>query len=132
MLEDLKPGAYGEVTWKVLEEHCTRRGQYDIFSTPSMVRLLETAGIEALKPYLSAEQASVGTRIDVRHLAPTLKGMSVRAVATVREVERRRIVFDVEIFDDVEKVGEALQERFIVDLDRYTQRLEQKRGNEKA
>jgi fluoroacetyl-CoA thioesterase len=125
-MPDVTPGLRGELTWTVEEPLCTKRGDHLIFSTPSMVQLLESASIEALRPCLDPKQASVGTRVDIRHLAPTVQGMTVRAVVTVREVDRRRVAFDVEVFDDVEKVGEADHERFIVDLDRYMQRLEQK------
>jgi predicted thioesterase len=52
--------------------------------------------------------------------------MRVRATATVREVDRRRVTFDVVIEDEVEKVGEATHDRFVIDADRYTDRLKQK------
>jgi predicted thioesterase len=129
MPEELRPGARGEVGWTVEAQHCTRRGEYDIFSTPAMVMLLETAAMEAMAPFLGEGQGSVGSSVAVRHLAPTLKGMRIRAVATVREVDRRRVAFDVEVWDDVEKVGEADHERFVVDLDRYERRLDQKRAS---
>jgi fluoroacetyl-CoA thioesterase len=124
----LQPGLKGEVTWTVEAQHCTRRGDHLIFSTPSMLMLVETASIEALRPVLEEGQASVGTRVDLQHLAPTLLGMAVRALATVQEVDRRRVVLAVEVRDDVEKVGEARHERFVIDLDRYARRLEEKRA----
>jgi predicted thioesterase len=65
--------------------------------------------------------------VDVRHLAPTPKGMRVRATATVREVDRRRVTFDVVIDDEVERIGEASHDRFVIDVDRFTERLRQKK-----
>ena len=88
--------------------------------------LLEEAADETMRPYLDPGQDSVGVRVDVRHLAATPKGMRVRATATVREVDRRRVTFDVVIEDEVEKVGEATHDRFVIDADRYTDRLKQK------
>jgi predicted thioesterase len=125
-VETIAVGLRGHAEIEVQDPSCTQRGEYKIFSTPNMVLLLERAAIEALAPHLDNNQVSVGTRVDVKHLAPTLKGMRARAEATVREVEGARILFDVEIFDDLEKVGSAVHERFILDLDRYVRRLEKK------
>jgi fluoroacetyl-CoA thioesterase len=122
----LGPGASGSLEWVVEDKHCTVRGDRAVFSTPSLVLLLEGASVEALRPYLQLGQASVGTRVDVRHLAPTPKGMRVVATATVREVDRRRVSFDVVVDDEVERIGEASHERFIIDINRFSERLEQK------
>ena len=127
MSEELKIGASGELEWLVAAEHCTRRGEEDIFSTPNLVRLLEEASIEALAPYLTAEQGSVGSRVEVKHLAATPRGMTVRARAEVTEIDRRRVVFQVLIDDEVERIGEAIHERFIVDLERFEARVKAKR-----
>jgi fluoroacetyl-CoA thioesterase len=122
----VKPGAVGRFEHIVEERHCTQRGEHKIFSTPNMVQFLEWAAIEALKPVLRPDQISVGTNVEVKHLAPTPLGMTVRAEATVREVDGARIVFDVELFDDIDKVGTAAHERYVLDLDRYMRRLEKK------
>jgi predicted thioesterase len=126
MAEALIPGVTGILERVVEDEHCTVRGEYAVFSTPAMVSLLEEAADETMRPYLAPGQDSVGVRVDVRHLAATPKGMRVRATATVREVDRRRVTFDVVIEDEVEKVGEATHDRFVIDADRYTDRLKQK------
>jgi fluoroacetyl-CoA thioesterase len=121
-------GSRGSFELKVDERYCTQRGDYRIFSTPNMVLLLEMAAIEALKPFLGDGSISVGTRVEVQHLAPTLQGMKVRAEAIAREVDGRRIVFDVDIYDDVERVGSAVHERYVLDLERYVRRLEKKKA----
>jgi predicted thioesterase len=126
MSDELRPGVKGELDWVVDKSHCTVRGDQAIFSTPNLVMLLEEAAIEALRPYLRPDQDSVGARVDVRHLAPTPMGMRVHAVATVKEVDRRRVSFDVVIDDEVERIGEASHDRFIVDLDRFAERLQPK------
>lgn len=122
----ISPGAKGSAAHQVEERHCTLRGEYRIFSTPNMVQLLERAAIDALNPFLTDKQISVGTRIDVKHLAPTPEGGNVRAEAEVQEVDGARVVFGVEIFDDLEKVGEAVHDRYVLDFDRYVRRLEKK------
>lgn len=124
----LEPGVTGTLSRTVTDDHCTTRGRFDIFSTPNLVLLLEEAAIEALAPHLADDQASVGSRVDVAHTAPTLKGQTVTAVATVTEVDRRRVVFEVEIADDVEVVGRATHERFVVDVPRLESRLAEKQA----
>jgi predicted thioesterase len=126
MADGLTVGLTGTLERLVEDQHCTVRGEYAVFSTPSMVSLLEEAADETMRPYLGPGQDSVGVRVDVRHLAATPKGMKVRATATVKEIDRRRVTFDVIIEDEVEKVGEATHDRFIIDGDRYTERLKQK------
>jgi fluoroacetyl-CoA thioesterase len=123
---ELKPGVKGELELDITDAYTTQRGDYKIFSTPNMVMLLEKAAIEALKPYLTDAQTSVGSRVDVKHLGPTLLGMHARAVATVTEVEGSRVAFQVEIFDEMDKVGEAMHERYILDQQRYFKRLDRK------
>lgn len=126
MSHEIEPGAVGVLEWTVAEQHCTRRGSYDIFSTPNLVRLLEEAAIEALAPYLAVGQSSVGSRVDVTHLAPTVKGQRVRATATVTEIDRRRVAFTVEVSDDQELIGLASHERFVVDVSTFEVRLAEK------
>jgi predicted thioesterase len=126
MADGLTVGLTGTLERLVEDQHCTVRGEYAVFSTPSMVSLLEEAADETMRPYLGPGQDSVGVRVDVRHLAATPKGMKVRATATVKAIDRRRVTFDVIIEDEVEKVGEATHDRFIIDGDRYTERLKQK------
>jgi predicted thioesterase len=119
----LEPGVQGVLARTVAPEHCTRRGEYDIFSTPNLVLLLEEAAIEGLAPHLRADQASVGSRIDIAHTAPTLLGQTVTATATVTEVDRRRVVFDITVEDDTEVIGTGTHERFVIDLPAFEDRL---------
>ena len=126
--KELSVGITGERSLVVEERYCTRRRDYLIFSTPNMVQLAEWAAMEALLPYLSEGQVSVGTRVDVQHLAPTLEGMTVRAVATLKDIDGARLSFEVEVFDDLAKVGQVAHERYVLEFDRYVRRLEKKKA----
>ncbi len=126
MLDDVRPGVRGQAEWMVQDQHSVRHGGSQVFSTPSLVLLVEIAASNTLRPFLEPHQSSVGTRVDVRHLAATPIGMRVRAEATVEAVDRRRVSFHVDVFDDFEKIGEANHERFVIDLDRYSGRLDEK------
>lgn len=122
-MAELAPGAEGVLERTVEREHTTRRGDYDIFSTPQLVLLLEEAAIEALAPYLREDQASVGTKVEVAHTAATLLGQTVRATATVTEVDRRRVAFQITVEDDLEQIGSATHERFVIDVPGFEERL---------
>lgn len=125
-MTELSPGTKGVLARPVELQHTTRRGDYDIFSTPNLVLLLEEAAIEALAPYLREDQASVGTKVEVAHTAATLLGQTVTATATVTEVDRRRVVFSINVVDDVEEIGSGTHERFIIDVPGFADRLAQK------
>ncbi|MFD2090821.1 thioesterase family protein [Blastococcus deserti] len=123
MTSTLEPGVQGVLERTVEAQHCTRRGEYDIFSTPNLVLLLEEAAIEGLAPHIRADQASVGSKVDIAHTAPTLLGQTVRATATVTQVDRRRVVFDIRVEDDTEVIGTGTHERFVIDLPAFEDRL---------
>ena len=123
MSSTLQPGVQGVLERTVEAEHCTRRGEYDIFSTPNLVLLLEEAAIEGLAPHIREDQASVGSKVDIAHIAPTLRGQTVRATATVTEVERRRVLFEIRVEDDKELIGHGTHERFVIDLPSFEDRL---------
>ena len=102
------------------------RGVVPVFSTPSMVLLVERAAIHVIEPYLAADQRTLGTSIDLRHLAPSFPGQQIRAEVEVTAIDRRKLCFRVEVFDEVERVGEGTHERFIVDPQRYDERIRAK------
>jgi predicted thioesterase len=98
----------------------------DVLATPRLVGLLEEAAIKAVEAALPEGAGTVGTHLDVRHLAATPVGMRVRARATLRAVEGRRLVFDVEAHDATEKVAEGTHERFQIDRARFLARVAEK------
>ena len=101
-------------------------GGVDVFSTPALVGLMESAAVIALFGALPEGQTTVGTRIDVRHLAATPIGMQVRAIATLTTVEGRKLTFTIQAWDEAELIGEAVHERFIIDLSKFMAKVEKK------
>ena len=121
-MAELAPGLTGETETVVTEADTAARlgsGVVPVLGTPALVALMEVAAVRALVDHLPTDQTSVGGRIDVRHLAPTPVGMRVRAYAELMKVEGRQLVFHVEAWDEVERIGEATHERFIVDGERF-------------
>ena len=127
----LKAGLIGDVALTVSDDDTAERwgsGLVPVFGTPSLVGLMENAAVRALKGHLPPGQTSVGGRTDVRHLAPTPVGVRVRARAELLEIEGRHLVFHVEAWDAVERIGEATHERFVIDESRFVARAEAKRA----
>ena len=126
MLEDITVGTTATITKVVEEQECTVRGDYQIFSTPYLVLLLEAAAIEALAPFRPEGQASVGTNVHVDHTAATLLGQTLTATATVIEADRRRFVFSIDVKDDIDQVSTGTHERFVIDLGKFGTKLGEK------
>src|SRR5690606_27906465 len=124
--EGLQPGSKGTYTLKVEREHCTSRGGPWVFSTPAMVGFSERACHELAAPHLAAGQNSVGVVVNIRHLAPTVQGQTVRAEVELTGVDRRRLNFKVELFDELDRIGECEHERFVIDTDKTGDRLKAK------
>jgi fluoroacetyl-CoA thioesterase len=123
---DAAVGHSAEAVWPVDRSLCTERGGKHLLSTPSLVLLIERASIEAVAPFLSEGETTVGTEVNVRHLAPTPEGATVRAQAIVREHEGRRFRLEVEVFYELDRIGVADHERFVVGIERYLAKLEDK------
>jgi fluoroacetyl-CoA thioesterase len=92
-------------------------------STPTMVSLMEGAAIAAIDGQLEPGTSTVGTRIDVEHLAPTPVGMRVVAQATLEAVEGRRLTFAVGAADEVGEIGRGSHVRHVIDLAPFAERL---------
>lgn len=131
-MEQLVIGLSGETKMIVSEDDTAARwgsGLVPVFGTPGLVGLMEGAAVQILADRLPTGQTSVGGRIDVRHLAATPVGMQVRARAELVAVDGRKLVFHVEAWDDVELIGEATHERFIVDQQRFVAQAQDKAGS---
>jgi fluoroacetyl-CoA thioesterase len=125
-MDSLKAGMKHAQEWVVEEKHTTQRGDYRVFSTPSMTQLVESTANQLAAPHLKPGQGQVGVVVTVRHMGPTPMGKKVRVEAELVAIDRRRLSFKVKIYDDVEQVGEAEHERFVIDLDRYFDKLRKK------
>lgn len=123
----IEPGLTSELTMTVQESDTARySGGADfppVLSTPRMIGYMERTAHQALQPFLEEGQGSVGTVVNVSHLAATPVGMQVRFRAQVLQVEGRRVWFKVEAWDSQEKIGEGEHERFIIEKEKFYQRL---------
>ena len=101
-------------------------GAADVFSTPALIALMENAAFAAVQPYLEAGQSTVGARIDAKHIAATPVGMNVSANAILTAVDGRKLEFEINAFDEREKIGEAKHTRYIIDEKRFMQKVSEK------
>src|SRR6266568_7015849 len=123
----LTPGLTGEATTTVVHENTAASvgaGGVETFGTPMMIALMENAAWRAVADSLEEGDVTVGTAVNVRHLAATPLGQRVRATAELIEIEGRRLVFKVEAYDEKRKIGEGQHERFIVNLERFIKRID--------
>jgi fluoroacetyl-CoA thioesterase len=128
--DTLKPGVSHTETY-VIDEPRTIEFMGDelrVYATPSMVLDVERTCRQLLLKFHDAGEDSVGARVEIDHLGPTLIGQTVTVTATVAEVEGPRVTFDVEISDDLDKVGRAKHIRFVVDKEKQGGRLEKKKA----
>ena len=99
-----------------------------VYATPFVVCLMEDAAQAVLRPHLAPGAGTVGTTVDMKHLAATPVGMKVRAKATLLETDGKRFLFAVEARDDREKIAEGRHERYLVtDLAKFINRAMRKR-----
>jgi predicted thioesterase len=125
------PGLIGKSEMVVKEEDLVSKlgsVAVDVLSTPKLVQLLEAATIEAIQEFISSDQLSLGTRMKIRHLSPTPLGMRVVAHALLKEVDKNRLLFLVDAYDEIEKIGEGEHERILVSKERFLQKVEKKRA----
>lgn len=130
MKSGLTVGATGEISIVTTPDMAITLSEgpprLSVLSTPAVLWQLEAAGHEALRPFLDPGETSVGVTASITHLAPTPIGMRITARATVTAIDRRRISFAVEAFDEREKIAEGTHDRFVIDIARFAARVNEK------
>jgi predicted thioesterase len=97
-----------------------------VLATPVMINLIEAAALAAIEHLLPAGYQSLGTHLDVRHIAATPVGMKVAATAVVTRVEARTVTFRVEAKDERDLIGDGTHERVIVNVEKFDARVQKK------
>ena len=131
-MRTIPSGAKGSFSLVITPEHLANRFKDamlpPVLATPVMIMVMENAALNAMKPYLDASESALGTRVDVRHLAPTPAGRRVIGEAEVTEVDGRRITFTIRAKDGTEVIGIGTHERMVIDLAKFSERLKSKFG----
>jgi predicted thioesterase len=128
-MDALKPGLQGRADLLVGEEHTAPRvgsGRVHVLATPVMINLFEAAALDAVERLLPPGHQSLGTVLNVRHIAATPVGMRVAASAEVLAIEGRTIRFRVEARDEKELIGDGTHERVVVNVAKFDLRVQRK------
>jgi fluoroacetyl-CoA thioesterase len=128
---DIPVGRKGEAELVVGEEHTAPRigsGKVHVLATPVMINLIEAAALAAIEHLLPHGYQSLGTLLNVRHIAATPVGMRAKAEAIVTGVEGRTVRFKVAAFDEKDLIGEGTHERVVVNVAKFDQRVQRKLG----
>lgn len=101
----------------------------NVLSTPSMISEMEETCRLLLKDFFlkDNEWDSVGTIVEIRHIAATPVGSKIRLKAIVESVNNRKVMFNVEAFDEMEKIGDGRHERFIINIPKFKSKFEEKK-----
>jgi fluoroacetyl-CoA thioesterase len=119
-MKEIGPGTTDEMVIETTPDMGVKHLPVPMYSTPAMVGHIEGLCLKMLIPFQEPGESSVGYRVDVKHLAPTPIGMKVTVKGRVREAEGRKVVFDVEAYNENGvKIGEGMHERRVIDMSRF-------------
>ncbi|MFU0824376.1 thioesterase family protein [Clostridium sp.] len=124
---NVKEGTKGTMEMVVTDEHSAIKvgsGLVNVFATPSMVALMENTAQASVKDALPEGYATVGIEINVKHMKATPIGMKVKCETILKKVEGKRLIFEVEAYDEVAKIGEGTHIRYIVDKEQFVKRIQ--------
>ncbi len=122
-MKQIPIGAGSEMTIATTPEMGVAHLPVPMYSTPAMVGHFEGLCLQLLQKHLDAGETSVGYHVDVRHMAPTPIGMQVTVKGKVKEVDGRKVVFEVEAYNQAgTKIGEGIHERRVIDMSRFAGR----------
>lgn len=125
----LKTGVKGHQELVVTQELTAKNmgsGVMDVFATPAMLVLMEKTAFTSVAEYLNEGCGSVGTKVDIEHVASSPVGMKITCDSELIEVEGRKLVFKVEAYDEKGLIGKGTHERFIVENKKFQEKTDNK------
>jgi len=102
-------------------------GTLQVFATPAMIALIEETAWRSVTPYLEEGQGTVGTKLNISHIAPTPLGMAVRCETELTEIDNRRLIFRADVYDEMGLIGTGTHERFIINADKFQKKADAKK-----
>ncbi len=126
-----KVGTSNEVTFVVEPQHTIEfagDGMPPVLSTPNLIQILERTARQSLLPFLEDGERSVGTEVEIRHLAPVPVGKRVTCATRVIRAEGREISFHVEARDEIEIVARGAHKRAVIRVESFARRVKEKGG----
>ena len=126
----LKTGIKGQQRVAVTESNTAfamGSGKLQVFATPAMIALMEKTAWQSVEPELEEGEGTVGTHLDVAHLAATPLGMTVRCESELIEIDGRKLEFKVTAYDEAGLIGEGTHQRFIVKNEKFQAKADAKK-----
>jgi fluoroacetyl-CoA thioesterase len=102
-------------------------GSVNVYATPAMIALMESAAVSAIDPYLLEGRTSVGIEINVQHLSATPVGERITAMAEVTRIDGKRVILEVRAWDEREIIGQGTHTRYIINIDEFMARVNDKK-----
>ena len=127
----IETGIKGRQETIVTEENSAKAvgsGTLLVFATPAMIALIEETAWKSVASFLEEGEGTVGTKLDVAHISATPVGMKVWCETELTEVDRRRLVFTVAVYDEKGKIGEGTHERFVISNERFMEKANAKKA----
>ncbi len=123
----LQPGMSNEMEYLVTKNDATDhfKAGFPVFATPVMINWMEQTALKLCQQVLPKGYDTVGTFVNVKHLAATPVGMQVRVIAEIEEVNGKMLVFKVKAYDEKTKIGEGTHGRAIIDVQKFVSRLKE-------
>lgn len=128
---EMTVGTKHEVSVVVTEDVTAAKmksGSLQVLATPYMVALMEQAASELCDKFVDEGISTVGTALNISHLAPTCVGGTVKAVATLTSFDGRKACFDVEAYDDAGLIGKGTHERFTIKIESFMKKALERKG----
>lgn len=126
---NLEEGISATFEEKVTERNTAKSigsGGVDVYATPMMIALMEKAAFELVDGFLPTGYTTVGTSLQINHIAATPLGIKVSASAVLTNIDGKKLTFSIEAFDEKEKIGEGTHERYIVNTERFIDKAKAK------
>ena len=103
-----------------------KSGELEVLATPKVVMLVEETAYKSISDNLETNESTVGTKVDLKHIAATPIGMKVMCETELIEIDRRRLVFSFTVKDEKEVIAEGIHERFIIDKEKFLNKVNSK------
>lgn len=101
-------------------------GSLLVYATPAMIALMEKTSAKLVEPFLAEGEGTVGISVNIKHISATPIGMTVTCNSELVEIDKKRLIFKVEAFDEKGIIGEGIHERFIINNDRFMEKVNSK------
>ncbi len=103
-------------------------GNLEVFATPALIALVEKTAWTSVAPFLIDEESTVGTKVNIKHISSTPLGMKVTCNTELIEIDRKRLVFSVKVFDEKGLIAEGIHERFVVNGVKFYSKTQEKKN----